>query len=50
MFGQNGGELGAGDTNGGRDEVDALFNPMDINEPIEGILISDEEVRLASIL
>ena len=30
------------------DEV--LLNPMDINEPIEGILISEEEKRIAPIL
>ena len=27
-----------------------LLNPMDINEPIEGILISEEEKKLAAIL
>lgn len=27
-----------------------LLNPMDINEPIEGILISEEEKRIAPIL
>ena len=30
------------------DEV--LLNPMDINEPIEGILISEDEKRIAPIL
>ena len=30
------------------DEV--LMNPMDINEPIEGILISEDEKRIAPIL
>ena len=27
-----------------------LLNPMDINEPIEGILISEEEKRIAPLL
>lgn len=27
-----------------------LLNPMDINEPIDGILISEEEKRIAPIL
>jgi hypothetical protein len=27
-----------------------LLSPMDINEPIEGVLISDEEKRVAPIL
>lgn len=31
-------------------EGDMLLNPMDINEPIEGILISEEEKRIAPIL
>lgn len=33
-----------------QDEGDMLLNPMDINEPIEGILISEEEKRIAPIL
>lgn len=32
------------------EEGDMLLNPMDINEPIEGILISEEEKRIAPIL
>ena len=34
----------------GDGEADNLLNPMDINEPIEGILISEEEKRIAPIL
>ena len=57
MKGQNGFEMsdGAnkqsnqyfGQTN---EEGDMLLNPMDINEPIEGILISEEEKRIAPLL
>ena len=32
------------------EEGDMLLNPMDINEPIDGILISEEEKRIAPLL
>jgi len=33
-----------------RKDVEELISPMDLNEPIEGILISEEEKRIAPIL
>ena len=38
------------DPNLANQEDEVLLNPMDINEPIEGILISEEEKRIAPIL
>ena len=53
-FGDGGARLKGNSQNNfgqGDDEAEgALLNPMDINEPIEGILISEEEKRIAPIL